>query len=279
VLNRRSFLLGGAGAVVAGAGAVEVFGRDRFLHRLGLTHSPDHRVPRSGVRVKEGHLPDGTRWAMSRPPGPLAGAIICLHGRGENHRFAFDAVHLHDVVAVEGARLAVAAVDGGSDSYWHARADGTDAGTMVARTFVPLVREHLGVERLAVLGWSMGGYGALLAAERHPDLFGAGVASSPALYPSFSQSAPHAFDDARDFTRNDVFAEAGKLDSSRVRIDCGRSDPFAPADRRLVERLGPRVTAAFPPGWHDSAYWRSVAPAQVRFVARALASPGQVGGR
>lgn len=279
MLSRRSFLLGGAGAVVAGAGAVEVFGRDRFLHRLGLTRSPDHRVPPSGVRVEGGRLPDGTRWAMSRPPGPLDGAVICLHGRGEDHRFAFDAVHLHDVVADESARLAVAAVDGGSDSYWHGRADGTDAGAMVTRTFVPLVRQRLDVERLALFGWSMGGYGALLAAERHPDLFGAVVASSPALFPSFAQSAPHAFDDARDFARNDVFAGAGKLDPSKVRVDCGRSDPFAPTDRRFVERLGARVTSAFPPGWHDAAFWRSVAPAQVRFIARALTSPGEVGGR
>jgi S-formylglutathione hydrolase FrmB len=144
---------------------------------------------------------------------------------------------------------------------------------------VPFVRQRLGVERIAALGWSMGGYGVLLAAERHLDLFGAVVASSPALYPSFAQSAPHAFDDARDFARNDVFAGATKLDPSRVRVDCGRSDPFAPMDRRLVERLGPRVTAAFPPGWHDTAFWRSAAPAQVRFAARVLASTGQVGRR
>ncbi|MCU1488144.1 MAG: esterase [Actinomycetia bacterium] len=268
MLSRRSFLLGGAGAVVAAGAGVEVLGRERVLHRLGLSQSPDHRVPPSGWAVDEEHLPGGTPFAWSRPPdGDLAGAVICLHGKGDTHRFAFDEIHLHDVVADEGAQLAVAALDGGEGSYWHQRADGSDPGKVVLDELVPFLRSELGLERFAVLGWSMGGYGALLLGERHPDLFPVVVGSSPALYASFADAAPGAFDDAAQFTRDDVFTGAGELDPSKVRIDCGRQDPFAAADRRFVERLGPKATSSFPRGYHDARFWRSVAGAQIRFIA------------
>ncbi|MCU1373558.1 MAG: esterase, partial [Actinomycetia bacterium] len=243
----------------------------RVLHRLGLAQSPDHRVPPSGWPVSEERLPGGTPFSLSRPPdGTLDGALICLHGRGDNHRFAFDEVHVHDVVADSSAHLAVAALDGGEGSYWHGRADGSDAGAVVADELVPLLRDRLGVDRFALLGWSMGGYGALLLGERHPDLFPVVVASSPALYPSFAAAAPGAFDDAAQFGRDDVRAHVDRLDPSKVRVDCGRQDPFAPADRAFVGLLGPKATATFPRGYHDARFWRSVAPDQVRFVADRL---------
>jgi len=277
VPTRRSFLLGGAAVVAAGGVALEAAGVDRVLRQLGLRES-DHRVDPSGWSVDEGslpstHAPASAPWAMSRPLGdaPLAGAIVCLHGRGENHRFAFDAVHLHDVVAALRLPLGVAAVDGGEHSYWHARRDGTDAGAMLLDDFVPLVRRQLGIERLAVLGWSMGGYGALLAAERRPDLFDAIVLGSPALWLDAGETASGAFDSREDFERNDVFAGLEELDPSRVRIDCGTHDPFIAGGRELARRLGPEATATFPDGYHDVPFWRSVAPAQVRFIADRLA--------
>lgn len=270
MLSRRSFLLGTAGAVLAGGGAVELYGRDRVLHRVGLSTSPDHRAPPSGWDVTEGRLPSGTRWALSRPPGGIAGIIVCLHGRGDDRRFAFDQVHLHDAVAEVGAPFGVASLDGGPDSYWHRRADGTDAGAVVVDELLPLLRTELFVERFAVLGWSMGGYGALLLGERHPELLPVVVAASPALFTGYADAMPGAFDSARDYAANDVFAGASALDPAKVRIDCGTHDPFEASARRFAERLGPRATATFRSGYHDAAFWRSVAPAQVRFVSRAL---------
>ena len=84
-----------------------------------------------------------------------------------------------------------------------------------------------------------------------------------------------AFDSAEDFARHDVLAGADALDAERVRVDCGTHDPFAPAARRLVERLGPGATGSFSRGYHDARYWRSVAPAQVRFIAEVLSLPRQ----
>jgi hypothetical protein len=139
MVTRRQFLLGGAatvGLAATGVGVgVEALGTDRILHKLGLRSSPDHRVPPSGWKVEEAslrsdHMGGRVEWAMARPPGdePILGAVICLHGKGGNRRRAFDSIHLHDVVADAGERIAVVGVDGGKGRYWHARDDGTDAG-------------------------------------------------------------------------------------------------------------------------------------------------------
>ena len=46
----------------------------------------------------------------------------------------------------ERTAVAVAAVDGGKDSYWHRRADGTDPLAMLLDESIPLVERHLGSE-------------------------------------------------------------------------------------------------------------------------------------
>src|SRR4051794_19109008 len=152
--TRRAFLVGGAATAATLAGTVGAYGPHRLLHRLGLEHSPDRHAPPSGWSIVEGHLRSThvegpVPWAMSRPPGdqPLVGAVICLHGRGEDHRFAFDAVHLHEAAAEAGLRLGTAAIDGSAPSYGHRRSDGTDRGAMVVDDFVPLVRRRFGIER------------------------------------------------------------------------------------------------------------------------------------
>lgn len=52
-------------------------------------------------------------------------------------------------------------------SYWHKRASGEDSGAMVLSELIPLLDTHnLDTSRVAFLGWSMGGYGALLLGGR-----------------------------------------------------------------------------------------------------------------
>jgi pimeloyl-ACP methyl ester carboxylesterase len=209
---------------------------------------------------------------MARPPGdePLDGALVCLHGRGGNHRFAFDDVYVHDVVASAGLRVGVAAVDGGENSYWHQRRDGTDAGRMVLDDFVPLVRDRMGTERLAIMGWSMGGFGALLLAQQSPSTFEAVVASSPALWQHAGDTAPGAFDGAGDFAAHDLFAHHDGLDPRHVRIDCGTEDPFASNAGAFVRSLGPLTASTFSAGYHDALFWRWIAPREVAFVGDRL---------
>ena len=56
-----------------------------------------------------------------------------------------------------------------------------------------------------------------------------------------------------------------------VRIDCGTGDPFYEATKNFVGRVHPAPQGTFGSGFHDYAYWRSVAPAQIETIKRALA--------
>ena len=93
--------------------------------------------------------------------------------------------------------FAVVAVDGG-ESYWHKRASGEDSGAMVLDELIPMLSsQDLDTSRVAFLGWSMGGYGALLLGARlGPARTAAICAVSPALWTSFDETAPGAFDSA-----------------------------------------------------------------------------------
>ena len=84
---------------------------------------------------------------------------------------------------------------------------------MIIQDLLPLLAaKGLATDRIALIGWSMGGYGALLLASRLGPSRVAGVAAaSAALWQSPGDSAPGAFDDSLDFARNDVFARRSVL--------------------------------------------------------------------
>lgn len=250
----------------------------RGMHRVGLASSPDREFVPSGAREVSGSLQSrymgrsvGWTVALPRRDGPLDGIVVALHGYHEDHRFALDQIHLPDAASSIGLRIAVAAVDGGADSYWHKRADGTDALSMLLDEFVPKVRSLVGHLPLALMGWSMGGYGALLAAERGAKSFAAVAPASPALWLSPDATAPGAFDDPADFRHNDVYAGIRSLEGLSVAVACGTGDPFYTATRHLVAQMDFPHDAIFGPGYHDARYWRSVAPAQLQAIRPALA--------
>jgi enterochelin esterase-like enzyme len=220
-------------------------------------------------------------WSIAYPPGHRAGdplpVVVALHGRGASHTTTFDVLRLGGVLdrlaADRGVPpFALASVDGGDHGYWHRRADGTDAGAMVADEFVPLLA-HRGLDtgRLGLYGWSMGGYGALLLAGRRAVPVRAVAVASPALFTASGDTPPGAFDGAADYRRNDVFGEPARLAGVPLRIDCGRSDPFYAATRAFVGRLRPRPRTSFGAGAHDATYWRKVAPAELAFLGDNLA--------
>ena len=143
---------------------------------------------------------------------------------------------------------------------------------MLMREFIPLLANRsLGTTASgrAIAGWSMGGYGARLAAERSPQSFAAVSLVSPALWTSAGDTAPGAFDDAEDYHRNDVFAGVGALKGVPLRVDCGTGDPFISATRTLVGRA-PGVVADVRSGCHDAGYWRSIAGGQIARLAAQL---------
>jgi S-formylglutathione hydrolase FrmB len=254
---------------------VKAVGVTDILHKVGLAESPDHHVPHNGVKPRTFRMPSAAmrgavRVGIAAPDQPQ-GVLLCLHGRNGDYRSAFDSVHMNDVVAAANKPIVVVGVDGGSGSYWHKRASGIDPQVMIHEELWPRIERELAAALpRAIMGWSMGGYGALLSAENHPGMYKAVVGSSPALFPSAAASSPGAFDNPADYLRNDVFLGIASLKGSVVRIDCGTNDPFVPTARSFAARLPAPNPGGFSYGFHDEAYWRSVAPAQVATVAAAF---------
>ncbi|HET7428772.1 MAG TPA: alpha/beta hydrolase-fold protein [Gaiellales bacterium] len=200
--------------------------------------------------------------------------IVSLPGRGGDSSWVFDVLGLHrrlaSVMRRGSLRAALASVDGG-DTYWHERVGGENRLAMLLQEFVPLLerQHHLGARGRALTGLSMGGYGALLAAERNPG-FWAGVAvASPAIWPSYTDVwVADAFDGSADFARHDVFGRAGRLRGMPVWVGCGTEDPFYPAASQFAEAVGARTD--WRSGGHDTPLWRSIATQQVAFALHSL---------
>ncbi|BBY75303.1 hypothetical protein MPRF_22020 [Mycolicibacterium parafortuitum] len=214
-------------------------------------------------------------WAIARPPGqtvPLR-PVILLHGKDSSagtvmsmgvERF------LADAVSAGLPPFAIAAVDGGN-GYWHRRASGDDSGAMVLDEFLPLLAdEGLDTSRVAFLGWSMGGYGAMLLGSRlGPARTAAICAVSPALWTAPGAAAPGAFDSAEDYAANSVWGLTG-LDGIPLRIDCGFDDPFAAATQQFIAQLPTPPAGGFSPGGHNAAFWSSQLTPELTWAAPLL---------
>ncbi|MBO2461093.1 alpha/beta hydrolase [Actinomadura violacea] len=297
MISRRALLLGGLGGLGAFAAAggtgyalVErdvLPGRvrlDKALGRCGDVPAPPaasttvqrltwHSAHRRTDVTATVVLP-----AANRSPRGLPVAVA-LHGSGGDGASAVRSLaldhYLPDAVARGGVPpFLIAAVDGGPDTYWHARADGDDPIGMIVDELLPrLRRQGARTDRVGAIGWSMGGYGALVLARRlGARRTAAVVASSPALFGSYADARrtnARSFDDAADFARNDVFSDLDALKGVPIRVDCGTSDPFAPMARRLRGRIHPEGSMGG--GCHDGGFWRPRLPAQLAFLGHRLA--------
>jgi pimeloyl-ACP methyl ester carboxylesterase len=216
-----------------------------------------------------------TNWAIARPPGQTEALrpLIALHGKGSDASTVMAGgveQGLAEAVAAGLPPFAVVAVDGGG-SYWHRRASGEDSGAMVTDELLPLLADQgLDTSRVAFIGWSMGGYGALLLGGRlGPRRTAAICAVSPALWLSPGATAPGAFDGADDFAANSVFGMPA-LAAIPIRVDCGNSDPFYSATQAFIGQLPNSPAGGFSPGGHDGVYWSSQLPAELTWVAPLL---------
>jgi len=173
------------------------------------------------------------------------------------------------------APMAMVTVDGG-DGYWNPH-PGDDPMAMVIGELIPRC-QRLGLgrppRRIAVVGTSMGGYGALLLAEKYPRLFAAAAAVSPAVwtsYPQARQANPDAFASAAAFAAGDVIAHATALGRRPVRIASGSGDPFYPGVHALARALPAGAVVAFGPGCHDGSFFTAQEPPSLAFLATHLA--------
>ncbi|HZD16354.1 MAG TPA: alpha/beta hydrolase-fold protein [Pseudonocardiaceae bacterium] len=285
-LTRRAALRLGAGAV---AGAASTWALSALLDPTRGATAPapfeppavatvPTRLSGSFVSPARGGLT--TNWVITLPPGQVAGPtpgqiaplrpVIALHGVGGNANTVLE-LGIEDQLAqlVKAGRppFAVVSVDGG-DSYWHRRSSGEDSGAMVLNELLPmLATTGLDTSKVGFIGWSMGGYGALLLGARLGPARTAGIcAVSPALYQAYSLSTPGAFDNYQDWVRNSVTGLPA-LASIPLRVDCGTSDRFCPATRQFVAQLSTPPSGGFSAGGHDVSYWRQQLPGELAWLA------------
>lgn len=208
-------------------------------------------------------------------------AIYLLPGRGSTARDALDesgagygGAYTQAVRLIPALRRSMLLVVDAGESYFHRRASGEDRLAVVRDEFPKIVARFTGARprREALIGQSMGGYGALLAAVREPSRYRSVAVAGPALFRSYAEERAgvgDAFDDAADFARNDVIALAGRLRKVPVMVRCGDQDPFAPAVRAFAARC-PSADVAIVPGCHDTGFWRATSAELLRFTAAHL---------
>src|SRR5215468_896893 len=261
-LTRRRVLGIGAGGLVAvtaaGAGALELAARGVLPGQAELERLDGACSVASPPLVfgAPGPAESGTFYSRARrrqvgytiawPPGHRPGAplplIVALHPFGADHRRVLAGMSLAQALALRvGGKplppMAMAAADGGR-GYWNPR-PGDNPMAMVIDELIPLCqRRGLGRRAIGTLGISMGGYGAILLAEKYPRL----ISAVAAICPSYGQARevnPGAYASAAAFADADAVTHAHALAGVAVRVACGLGDPFYPGVRALTRVLPP----------------------------------------
>jgi pimeloyl-ACP methyl ester carboxylesterase len=294
--TRRRFLAAGVGgcigAAVAGVELVEhgVLPGKRTLDELAggcsasgpaLTYAPAGPSHTGQFFSARRHRPVG--YTIAYPPGHVPGSelplAILLHGFGGNHASGFGDVSMATALAArhDGRALpplALVSVDGGG-LYWNPH-PGDDPMAMIVDELIPMCR-RLGLGRpprpIGAIGISMGGYGGLLLAEKHPRLISAVAAISPAVWTTYSQARSAnagAFASAADFASDDVITHASALTGVPVRIASGTDDPFHPGVVALAEAMPKSAVVEITAGCHDHAFFSSQQHQSLAFLGRHL---------
>jgi enterochelin esterase-like enzyme len=214
-------------------------------------------------------------------PGSELPLVVMLHGFGGNHTNALFGLTPARAAALAGADgaplppMALVAVDGGN-GYWNAH-PGDDPMGMLVDELIPLC-QRLGLgrppQRIGAMGISMGGYGALLLAEKHPALVSAVAAISPAIWTSYAQARAAnagAYASAAAFAANDAVTHARSLAGLPVRVAAGYSDPFYPGVQALAAALPAGSVVDFGKGCHTLPFITAQEPPSLEFLARSLA--------
>ena len=223
-------------------------------------------------------------YTIGYPPGHERGdplpLVVMLHGYGANHSNALASLTPAEAVAlrVDGkplAPMALVTVDGGG-GYWNPHPDDNPMA-MVFDELIPM-SQSIGLgrtpQRIGTMGISMGGYGALLFAEKYPDVIAAVAAISPAVWSTYAEAHganAGAFASAADFAANDVITHAAALARTPVRVASGNDDPFHPGVELLVARLPHAAQVDLSPGCHTGPFFNAQEPPSLAFLAQHLA--------
>jgi len=222
-------------------------------------------------------------YTIAYPPGHGPGdslpLIVMLHGFGGNHTDALAGLTPARALAlkVDGHPLppmAMVTVDGGG-GYWNPH-PGDDPMAMVAGELIPMCQQRgLGVapQRMGTMGISMGGYGAILMAEKYPSLISAVAAISPAIWTTYDEANganAGAYASLDAFTANDAVTHVGALAGKPVRIASGIDDPFHPGVVALANVVPSSTTVIISSGCHTDPFFVAQEPPSLVFLGQHL---------
>jgi S-formylglutathione hydrolase FrmB len=220
----------------------------------------------------------------ARGPFPV---LVLLHGLSDNYSAwqRRSSIERH----VEGKRLIVAMPDGGK-SFYANHPGGDQYENHIVRDVVGTIDRTfhtiLSPEARAIAGLSMGGYGAVMLALRHPELFSVACSHSGALEIVKKRGAGRAdlhnlvsdlpIDDYDCYGLVQRGAKSGQLPA--IRFDCGRDDFLIESNRHFhaqLEKLGVKHEYAEYAGEHNWAYWDKHVPKTIAFVLKHLNTEGR----
>jgi enterochelin esterase-like enzyme len=289
--------------------------RNRFLFGLAvlalsapflLAASGDRGRVEEGLRFESPLLGRAVGYAVYLPPGYEEGSrrypvVYLLHGYtdsefawvqfGEVDRLAGEAIARGEIPA-----MIIVMPDAGVTWYINDAAGKVPYEDMFVREFIPHIdatyRTRADREFRGVAGLSMGGWGALLYAMRHPDVFSACAAFSAAVWTDedFMAFDPKRYDElfgdlfGRGLTGRarltDHFRSHNPLDlagtlpveslkKARFYLDCGDDDFLfrgnAALHSLLLERKVPNEMRVRD-GGHSWPYWRSGLVDGLKFI-------------
>lgn len=228
--------------------------------------------------------------------------LYFLHGLGDNEQFFVHsgAWNLAEDMRERGELkdFLIATPDGDASFYINSRDGKQRYEDFLLEEFFPFIEKRYrvttGRDHRAIAGISMGGYGALHLAFRHPQLFASVSAHSAALIerlPAFLGPQPNSprsrvlgavFGSPPDpvfWERNSplTLARTANLAGLKIYFDCGDQDDFgfeagaSALDKILTSR---HIVHEFHiyPGRHDPIYFAEHLPASLTFASRTLAN-------
>jgi putative tributyrin esterase len=203
----------------------------------------------------------------------LPPVLYLLHGLSDDDSIWLRRTSVERYVAPLGLAVVMPQVH---RSFYTDEAYGGRFWTFVAEELPGLVHELFRVstarEDTFVAGLSMGGYGAMKLALRHPERFAAAASMSGALDLYGLRTRSVRPEDPRLMERlfdgrplagsdDDLLHLVDTCDPAglpALHVSCGTEDELVDDNRRFVDRCaaaGVDVTTGFGPGEHDWAYW------------------------
>jgi S-formylglutathione hydrolase FrmB len=229
-------------------------------------------------------------------------SLYFFHGLGDNEQMFIHAggFNLVEDLWERGqiGEFLIATPNAGAAFYINARDGKARYEDFLVQEFLPGIeakyRTKPGRKSRGVSGVSMGGYGALHLAFKHPELFAAVSAHSAAMIeklPAFIASTPAG--NMRSRVLGGVFgsppdpvfweknspltlANTANLAGLKIYFDCGEKDDFGfetgteALDKILTSRHIPHEAHIYP-GRHDWPYFAEHLPASLEFQSRAIA--------